>query len=130
MFNVPDSAWLISRSVDRRRDSRAWTAAGSAVRVLAIRLSTGADGFVFRNGDRLEERHQFTQPRTHLLDRVRALDLPLVLEPLAASRVLVDPSARVLPAADLFEHFLHFFLGVGRHQARSARVVAVFGRVA
>src|SRR5437667_8804616 len=132
-LSVPESAWLTSRSVERRRDSRASTAPGSAAaaaRLLAMLPGAGADGLLLDNGHGTEERHQVAQPGADLLDLVRALLAAPLVEPLAARLVLRDPSARVLPAPDLLEHPLHFGLRLGGHDARPARVVAVFRRVA
>src|SRR2546428_2057237 len=77
------------------------------VQAPAIRLTS--DRLRLLDLHRLEERHQRTQPSADFLDQVTGFRLALLVEPGAPGLVLRDPLARVLAAADLLEHLLHFF---------------------
>src|SRR5687767_9270302 len=83
-------------------------------------LRTGVPG--------VDERHEFAQFRANLFDRMRGAGLAHFAEARASRAVLGDPLFGELPGLDLVEDALHFLLGVGVHDARTARVVAVLGR--
>src|SRR4051812_45453575 len=100
-LSVPESAWLTSSRVESRRDSRAWTTAGSVwVRTLGILAGNRANRVLVRDRHRAEERHEGAQFRADLFQLLHALFPPPRFEPLAARGVLVDPAFRVLSGAD------------------------------
>src|SRR5258708_11635884 len=130
MLSVPDSAWLTSSKVDNRRDSLAFPAAGFADRVLAMLSRAGTDYVFLGDGHRFQERHHGAELGADPFDPLRALLAALAVEPRTPGGVLLDPSARVPPAADVLEHVLHFLARLLGHDARSTRVVAVFRGIA
>src|ERR1700687_4846234 len=130
MLSVPDRAWLTSSRVDSRRDSLAFQAAGFVGRVLDILSRAGPDHVFLGDGHRFQERHHGAQLGADLSNPLRALLTTLAVEPRPPGGVLLDPSARVLPAADVLEHLLHLLARLLGHDARPTRVVAVFRGVA
>src|SRR5262245_43250647 len=119
MFSVPESAWLISSSVERRRDSRP----PCPDRALTILTGARANHVVVRDGDGLEERHQRAQLRADLFDSARTLRPARLVEPLAPGGVLFDPLAGVLSALDLLQHLLH----LGAHARIVRGILPVMG---
>src|SRR5215469_1739691 len=74
----------------------------------------------------LEERHHLTEASAHDFDRLIARLFPHGQELAAAALVLVNPLARKLAGLDLRKNLLHLLAGLLIHDARPARVIAIF----
>ena len=70
------------------------------------------------------------QASTDFFDLVRAIGLAQLVELLATALALGDPLFGELAGLDLLQDLLHLGLGLGGHDARAARDVAVLGGIA
>src|SRR5690606_1745093 len=93
-------------------------------RIALPKLVTTASNFLG-----LDPRHQPPQLAPDDLDRVLALSSARRLECRRVGLVLQNPFASKLPRLDFVENLLHLGLGLIGDDSRTARIVAVFGRI-
>src|SRR5688500_20325847 len=77
-----------------------------------------------------DPRHHAAQLGADFLDLMVRAAPPHRLEARLARIALLDPVAREAAGLDIVQNALHLALGLFGHDTRTARIVAIFGRVA